>query len=281
MALGTAYPMEHPSAQQMRFVSMAMLKMLFIIAMLTIWDLWVYPLPKVSVMIALITIIIIMASMMIGAQEVSELMKMIVSKHSTVHDMDKVVKQNYELTQIIHRTSEEHKLLCEIRNSLAAIRKISNESLYILRKTQDRDARKKYSAGSASGSSSLSSSSRSGSSSLKSTPSPQTHAEKSIFHIPSCNEVGKHADVVESKAIVTTSSTSKCFADKSHARQTILGSQLSASFSCLEGALNRHFSTTENEDGIMHIPEEISLLRDSIGQSHSFHTLSLLRKDLQ
>ena len=269
-ALGTAYSMEYPSAQHLLFVLMAMLKMLFIIAMLTIWDLWVYPLPKVSVMIALITIIIMMVSMMIGGQEVSELMRMIVSKHSTVHDMDKVVKQNYELTQIIHRTSEEHKLLCEIRNSLAAIRKISNESLYILRKTQERDARKKYAAESASGFSSPLSSS----SSLK---SPQTHAEITMmFHIPSCNTEEEYDD----DEVTTTTMTSKCFAKKSHARQSILGSQLSASFSYLEGALNKYSSTTENEDGIMHVPEEISFLRDTTTrQSHSFHTTSLLRKD--
>ena len=272
--------MEYPSAQQMRFVLMAMLKMLFIIAMLTISELWIYPLPKVSVLNALTTIIIMMASMMISGQEASELMRMIVSKHGTVNDMDKMVKQNYELTQIIHRTSEQHQLLCEIRNSLAAIRKIMNESLYILQKIQERHARKKYAAGSASGSSS--SSSRSGSSSLKSTPSPQTHAEKNTIHIPSCNtEEEYNDDEVESKATATITTTSKCFVEKSHARQTVFGSHLSASFSCLEGAINRHSSTTENEDGIMRIPEKISLLRDTIAQSHSFHTLSLLRKYLQ
>ena len=46
------------------------------------------------------------------------------------------------LSQTILRLSEEHQLLCEIRHSMAALRKNSNESLYLLRQVQ-RDAKKR------------------------------------------------------------------------------------------------------------------------------------------
>ena len=51
--------------------------------------------------------------------------------------MEKVVKQNYELSQTIYRMSEEHQLLCELRTAITATRKTSNESLYILRETHE------------------------------------------------------------------------------------------------------------------------------------------------
>ena len=60
--------------------------------------------------------------------------------------MDKLARQNFELTQVLLRVSDKHQLLCEIRNSLAAIRRNSNELLYLLRKTQERDVREKYAA---------------------------------------------------------------------------------------------------------------------------------------
>ena len=86
--------------------------MLFIIDLLTIWDLWIYP--KVS-FLTTITGIIMMTSMVMGNQDALEHTRMILSKHSndssTVSDMDKTVKQNYELTQIMHCTFEEHQLL--------------------------------------------------------------------------------------------------------------------------------------------------------------------------
>ena len=62
------------------------------------------------------------------------------SSNSTITQeemMEKVVKQNYELSQTIYRMSEEHQLLCELRTAITATRKTSNESLYILRETHE------------------------------------------------------------------------------------------------------------------------------------------------
>ena len=155
--------------------------MLFIIDLLTIWDLWskLWIYPKVSV---LTTIIIMMTSMVMGNQEALEHTRMILSRPSNdssiVSDMDKMVKQNYELTQIMHCTFEEHQLLWESHNLLAAIHKISNEPLYILHQNARKLCKEKYAAGLALGLSL--SSSRSRASSLKSTPSPKEHVKKHV-----------------------------------------------------------------------------------------------------
>ena len=76
---------------------------------------------------------------------------------------------------------------------------------------------------------------------MKNTPSESspTHAEKTIYHIHSCKtkeEHGKHNEL-ESKA--TTATYSKSFVEKLRARQTIIGSQWSTSFPCLE-AISRN-----------------------------------------
>ena len=52
--------------------------------------------------------------------------------HTSTKEMNRLVKENGEMCQTIHRMSEEHRLLCEIRTSLAHLRKTANESLYML-----------------------------------------------------------------------------------------------------------------------------------------------------
>ena len=51
---------------------------------------------------------------------------------TTTKEINRLVKENSEMCQMIHRMSEEHNLLCEIRSSLSHLRKSSNESLDML-----------------------------------------------------------------------------------------------------------------------------------------------------
>ena len=51
-------------------------------------------------------------------------------------ERERLVKENSEMCQTIHRMSEEHRLLCEIRSSISHLRKTTNESVYLLHQLQ-------------------------------------------------------------------------------------------------------------------------------------------------
>ena len=95
-------------------------------------DLYVLPLPRCLLipLSALMTTLILWMPSRMGKST------------TTGYWMHKVIQENYELSQMILCLSEEHQLLCEIRHSMAAVRKNSNESLYLLRQVQ-RDAKKR------------------------------------------------------------------------------------------------------------------------------------------
>ena len=107
-------------------------RLLCIVVVWGLLDLYLLPLPRCLLipLSALMTTLILWMPSSMGKGT------------TTGYEMHKVIQENYELSQTILRLTEEHQLLCEIRHSVTAVRKNSNESLYLLRQVQ-RDAKKR------------------------------------------------------------------------------------------------------------------------------------------
>ena len=55
--------------------------------------------------------------------------------NTPTREIQALIKENSQLCQTVHRMSEEHQMLCEIRSTLAHVRRTSNELLYTAQQT--------------------------------------------------------------------------------------------------------------------------------------------------
>ena len=127
---------EEPSALRPTRYMLHKPRLLFsVVVVWVLLDLYVLPLPRwllIPLSALMTTLILLWVAPRTGEQQ----------RTTPGYQMHRVIQENYDLSQTILRLSEEHQLLCEIRNSMAAVRKNCNESLYLLRQGQ-KDVKKR------------------------------------------------------------------------------------------------------------------------------------------